>query len=216
MYKDRSSYLWLPYDPLPRSLLLDQYRRRITSIAVHGNSATFDLIRRELSLGCVGLLGTRVAGDDREDASIVVGLPRTSTLIRDLQWESDLKTLGPEGFRIRTTKNANRDVIVIASTTDIGTLYGSFQFLRLLQTQQPIDRLQIDQKPALKLRLLNHWDNLDGSIERGYAGKSLWRWDELPGSMGVRLQEYARANASIGINGSVLNNVNASSEFLTP
>ena len=216
MYQNRSSHLWLQYDQLPRSPLLDQYRRSVTSIAVHGNSATFDLIRRELSLGCVGLLGTRVAGDDSEDASVVVGLPRTSSLIQKLQWDDDLNALGPEGFRIRTIKNAGRDVIVIASTTDIGTLYGAFHFLRLLQTEQPIDRLQIDQKPALKLRLLNHWDNLDGSIERGYAGKSLWKWDELPGSIGVRLQEYARANASIGINGSVLNNVNASSEFLTP
>ncbi len=67
----------------------------------------------------------------------------------------------------------------------------------------------------MKLRLLNHWDNLDRSIERGYAGKSLWNWDELPGQVDPRLRDYARANASIGINGAVLNNVNASAEFLT-
>ena len=67
----------------------------------------------------------------------------------------------------------------------------------------------------MKLRLLNHWDNLDRSIERGYAGKSLWNWDELPGHVDPRLRDYARANASIGINGAVLNNVNASAEFLT-
>jgi alpha-glucuronidase len=122
-----------------------------------------------------------------------------------------LKKLGPEGFRIRTI----RDVIVIASSTDIGALYGAFHFLRLLQTEQPIDRLQIDQKPALKLRLLNHWDNLDGSIERGYAGKSLWDWDDLPERVEPRVRDYARANASLGINGAVLNNVNANAEFLT-
>ena len=65
----------------------------------------------------------------------------------------------------------------------------------------------------MKLRLLNHWDNLDGSIERGYAGKSLWNW--AIGRPITALLDYARANASIGINGSVLNNVNANSEFLT-
>ena len=75
--------------------------------------------------------------------------------------------------------------------------------------------MQIDQKPQLKLRLLNHWDNLDRTIERGYAGKSLWDWDELPKKVDERLVDYARANASIGINGSVINNVNANSQILT-
>jgi alpha-glucuronidase len=189
---DDGSRLWLRYDQLPS--------RRVGSIAVQGQSATFDVIRREL-------LGAGIVVGNSDDASVIVGLPQTSTLIRKLGWEPELQTLGPEGFRIRTIRN----VVVIASTTDVGTLYGTFHFLRLLQTEQPIDSLQIDQKPRLKLRLLNHWDNLDGSIERGYAGKSLW--------MGVdnnrRLLDYARANASIGINGSVLNNVNANSEFLT-
>ena len=184
--------LWLRYDQLPS--------RRAGSIAVQGQSATFDVIRREL-------LGAGIVVSNSDDASVIVGLPQTSTFIRKLGWEPALQKLGPEGFRIRTIRN----VVVIASTTDIGTLYGTFHFLRLLQTEQPIDRLQIDQRPALKLRLLNHWDNLDGSIERGYAGKSLW----IGMDNNQRLLVYARANASIGINGSVLNNVNANSEFLT-
>ena len=206
--------LWLRYDRLP-SQSLDNYRQRVRSIAVEGQSATFDVIRGELSEGCAGLLGTRVEVGSRDDASVVVGLPQTSALVRKLRWEAELKKLGPEGFRIRTIRDANRDVIVIASTTDIGTLYGAFHFLRLLKTEQPIDRLQIDQTPRLKLRLLNHWDNLDGSIERGYAGKSLWKWEELPGRIDPRLTDYARANASLGINGTLLNNVNASSQILT-
>jgi alpha-glucuronidase len=194
--------LWLRYEPLP-------HRESIKSIAVHGKSATFDVIRDELSQGCKGLLGAPVVVGDSDDASVIVGLPQTSTFIRKLQWEAELNKLGPEGYRIRTI---NRNVVVIASTTDIGTLYGAFHFLRLLQTEQPIDHLQIDQQPALKLRLLNHWDNIDGSIERGYAGKSLWMDTDFNRQ---RLLDYARANASIGINGSVLNNVNANSEFLT-
>ena len=206
--------LWLRYDPLP-ARPAEMYRGRVKSIAVQGRSATFDLIRAEFSQSYASLLGTQLAVGERDDASVVVGLPQTSMLIRKLQWEPQLKRLGPEGFRIRTVRHANRDVIVIASTTDIGALYGTFHFLRLLQTEQPIDHLVVDQKPALQLRLLNHWDNLDGSIERGYAGKSLWDWDELPGKVDGRLRDYARANASIGINGTVLNNVNASSELLT-
>jgi alpha-glucuronidase len=202
--------LWLRYEPLP-ARSLSTYRQRIKSISVQGQSATFDVIRAELNEGCSGLLGTSVEIRNRDDTSVVVGLPQTSNLIRRLRWEPALKSLGPEGFRIRTIKDGSRDVIVIASTTDIGTLYGTFHFLRLLQTEQPIDHLQIDQRPALKLRLLNHWDNIDGSIERGYAGKSLW----MGRDDNERLRDYARANASIGINGSVLNNVNSNSEFLT-
>ena len=206
--------LWLRYDELPPASV-QIYRARIKSVAVQGQSATFDAIRRELTAGCSGLLGTPVVVGDRDDMSVVVGLPETSALIQKLKWEAELKSLGQEGYRIRSVKVANRDVIVIASSTDIGTLYGAFHFLRLLQSGESIDRLQIDQKPALKLRLLNHWDNLDRSIERGYAGKSLWNWDELPHKIDPRLGDYARTNASIGINGAVLNNVNASSEFLT-
>jgi alpha-glucuronidase len=71
-------------------------------------------------------------------------------------------------------------------------------------------RVPFTQRPRYALRVLDHWDNLDGSVERGYAGKSLWKWDELPGTLDPRYTVYARANASIGINGVVLNNVNAS------
>ncbi|HET8782442.1 MAG TPA: alpha-glucuronidase family glycosyl hydrolase, partial [Pyrinomonadaceae bacterium] len=186
--------LWLRYEGM-----------QTRTVAVHGRSATFDAIRDELRNA--GLTQTEGA-----KPSIVIGCPETSTFISRLNWQADLKRLGPEGYRIRTVNN----VVVIASTTDVGALYGAFHFLRLLQTEQPIDRLRIDEKPALQRRLLNHWDNLDGSIERGYAGKSLWNWDELPEKIDPRLRDYARANASIGINGAVLNNVNASSEFLTP
>lgn len=206
--------LWLRYDQLPKQSL-ERYRRQIKSIAVQGTSPTFDAIRRELSLGCSGLLGTSVVVGDRDDASVAVGLPQTSPLIGKLRWEAELKKLGPEGYRIRTIRDGDRAAVVIASTSDTGALYGAFHFLRLLQIEQPLDRLQVDQSPRLKLRLLNHWDNLDGSIERGYAGKSLWNWAELPQHVDPRLTDYARANASIGINGAVLNNVNANAQILT-
>jgi len=201
--------LWLRYEKLPSA---DRYRQSIQSIAVQGKSATFDAIRRELSVGCAGLLGTPIVVGDRDEASVIVGTPETSGFIHRLGWDAELKNLGLEGYRIRTIRSGK---VVIASTTDVGALYGTFHFLRLLQTEQPLARLQLDQSPRLKLRILNHWDNLDGSIERGYAGKSLWNWSELPAHIDPRLTDYARANASIGINGSVLNNVNANAQILT-
>jgi alpha-glucuronidase len=191
--------LWLRYDQLP-SRSLNIYRQHLKSISIQGDSATFDTIRAELNSACSGLLGTPVTvSQDRSDqASVIVGLPKTSSFIRKLGWENELKNLGEEGFRIRTVKIARRSIIIIASNTDIGALYGVFYFLRLLQTEQPIDSLRLDQGLRVQLRILNHWDNIDGTIERGYAGKSLWNWEELPTRVDPRLRDYARANASVG------------------
>lgn len=116
------------------------------------------------------------------------------------------------------------DSSIIASSS-IGILYGAYDLLRLQETGN-LSHLSKTEKPAVNLRILNHWDNLDGSIERGYAGKSIWKWDEIildkagefkniSKNLRNRLITYARSNASIGINGAVLNNVNASPQMMT-
>ena len=208
--------LWLRYDPLPRRMV-EVYRPRVASVVVEGKSPTLDAIRTELAGGCTGLLGGSVplAEKVERDGAVVVGTPQSSPLVAGLGWQRQLDALGPEGFRIRSAKLGGRPVTVIASGGEAGALYGAFHFLRLLQTQQPINNLDISQKPRLQLRVLNHWDNLDRSVERGYAGRSLWDWEALPGKVDPRLVDYARANASAGINGSVLNNVNANSKSLS-
>jgi alpha-glucuronidase len=91
-----------------------------------------------------------------------------------------------------------------------------FHFLKLLQTHQTITKLAVKSSPKLTHRILNHWDNLDRTVERGYAGFSLWEWHKLPDYLDSRYTDYARANASIGINGTVLTNVNANALILTP
>ena len=103
----------------------------------------------------------------------------------------------------------------MASAGDSGALYGTFHLLRLLSTATPIQRLDVREKPRHQVRILNHWDNLDGSIERGYGGRSLWKWEELPATIDPRLHDYARANVSIGLNGTVINSVNANPKSLT-
>ena len=106
----------------------------------------------------------------------------------------------------------------IKAGNDLGLLYGAYTLLRLQQTGSRQLKEGIKSEPYYSLRLLNHWDNLDGSIERGYAGNSIF-WDKdqanLTKKNTQRLIEYARANASVGINGTVLNNVNASPKILT-
>ncbi|HEU4583574.1 MAG TPA: alpha-glucuronidase family glycosyl hydrolase [Polyangiaceae bacterium] len=125
-----------------------------------------------------------------------------------------LDELGRDGFALVTsTAGAPRTAIVGAS--DLGILYGAFQLLRLLQTGGDIRALALASSPRLGLRILNHWDNLDRTVERGYAGFSLWDWQKLPDYLDPRYTDYARACASIGINGSVLTNVNADALVLT-
>ena len=121
--------------------------------------------------------------------------------------------LGSDGYWIRTATDGKS--ITISSIGDAGLLYGAFQLLRMQQTGASMNRLDIKESPSYKIRILNHWDNLDRTIERGYAGRSLWNWDELPATLSPRYEAYARANASVGINGTVLNNVNASPEVLS-
>ncbi len=120
------------------------------------------------------------------------------------------KSLGKEGYRI-VPRDAD---ITVTANSGIGLLYGAYHLLRLQSTGATPDTTVVE-TPAFDMRVLNHWDNLDGTIERGYAGRSLWKWDELPAVISPRYKEYARANASVGINGVVLNNVNASSRILS-
>ncbi|MEY8759044.1 alpha-glucuronidase [Chryseobacterium tongliaoense] len=127
----------------------------------------------------------------------------------ELRTEKSLTNL-KDGFKITSTP----EKITISAGKEIGLLYGVYHILRLQQTKSDIKNINSTEKPSYDVRILNHWDNLDGSIERGYAGRSLWKWEQLPGTISPRYQEYARANASIGINAVVLNNVNTSPNML--
>lgn len=145
-----------------------------------------------------------------------------------------------EGYNIYARPAQQGDNIqyeaTITASNPIGLLYGAYELIRLQNTdayntgsgnQQNFSKaIDETEKPQVALRILNHWDNLDGSIERGYAGKSIFKWEEIKlgkngkggsisKSLHDRLITYARANASLGINGSVLNNVNASPKMMT-
>jgi alpha-glucuronidase len=214
---DEDGYkLWLRY--AQPGDVTRRYRRLVRQIRVDGSSATCGIIRAELGLATRAMLGSKVPLRESElqAGTVIVGTPENSALVRGLNWTASLRAVGDEGFIIRSVLLARQPVTVIASNSEIGALYGGFHFLRLMQTGQPIDRLDMTERPALQLRLMNHWDNPDGTIERGYAGRSLWQWHELPGTLNPRYADYARACASIGINGAVINNVNADVRILTP
>ncbi|MBS1793188.1 MAG: alpha-glucuronidase [Acidobacteria bacterium] len=205
--------LWLRYDALPAGNAA-LYRPRVASLDIGGDSATAAAIRDELKTGLGGLLGAEIPLSGKlNDGAVLAGTPQNSPAIAALKLP--LADLGDDGFVIRSVRIKGKNVTAIAARSELGALYGAFHFLRLVQTLQPIANLNVTEKPKIALRMLNHWDNPDGSIERGYAGKSLWNWAELPEKIDPRLRDYARADASVGINGAVLNNVNASAQILT-
>ena len=117
----------------------------------------------------------------------------------------------PEAFRIKS----EGDGLTLSSPSPVGALYGAFALGRIKNSGADLAQTDTTETPFYPLRILNHWDNLDGTVERGYAGGSLWKWDELPDFLSPRLTEYAEKCAEVGINGAVLNNVNASPQILS-
>lgn len=207
--------LWLRYHPV-EAQFHPRYRPLATTL-VHGTKTpSLAAARQELERGLGGLLGgaPTASAQVTGDGAILIGTPWSSPAIAALNLP--LARAGDEGYLIRSLVLNGRSATVIAANSDKGVLYGAFHLLRLIQTRQPLERLDIIEAPRVKVRLLNHWDNLDRSVERGYSGASLWAWHKLPDYRDPRYIDYARANASIGINGTVLNNVNSNAAILTP
>jgi alpha-glucuronidase len=207
--------LWLRYRAIDSSAHPAQVHG-VSSIVAGESTEILVSAADELRRGLQGLLAREVpvARAVNGPGAVVFGTPRSSQHIAALRLP--LEDLGNEGYLIRAAQVGGHAVTVIAANSDVGVLYGSFHFLRLLQTRQRIDLVDIRSRPRTQLRLLNHWDNLDRHVERGYAGQSIWDWHKLPGYVDPRYTDYARANASIGINGAVLTNVNANATSLTP
>ena len=209
--------LWLRYQPLQDKGIQLNYRKQITGYFIDGSSETLSIAKEELSNGLSGLLGLKYTQSNSASSpsvSLIAG-QGTSPALSHTGIGQLLLDIGEEGFIIVSKTINGKKKIIVSGNTDKSVLYGIFHLLRLIQAQQPLDQLKIVSVPKLKLRMLNHWDNLDRTVERGYAGFSLWNWHTLPGLIDQRYKDYARANASIGINGTVLTNVNANATILT-
>jgi alpha-glucuronidase len=192
--------LWLRYRPV-ESRSLTAYQPHATAI-IAGNTPILTSAGAELKRGLDGLLGQKTPFVDQPVDGAIVLISGDANIAAD-------------GFRIDAQVRDGKAVTVITGQNDQGVLYGVFRYLRLIQTRQSLDKLVITDAPKIKRRIIDHWDNLDGHIERGYAGHSIFDWWRLPDLIDARLTDYARAEASIGVNGVVLNNVNAKADSLT-
>jgi len=210
--------LWLRYRQLPNGPRLTEYRKTLTRVVADASSPTIDAASDELTRGLGGLLGNAITADRSvtSNGSIILGTPKSSPIVASLKLDAALKSAGNEGFVLRSTTVAGKQATVIAANSDVGVLYGAFDLLRRVQTLQSVSGLAVTSAPRIQVRMLDHWDNLNRTVERGYAGQSLWDWPNLPETLPERYRDYARANASIGINGAALTNVNANAKFLTP
>lgn len=207
------SDLWLRYKPLPPATA-KEYAAKIQSVVCNADSPTRNLAKDELLQAWKGLVGWSLAEVKHiQNGSIVIGTA-SDKAVGELIDQSAISGCGAEGFLLKSVNSGGKQVVVLAANTDIGLLYGVFEFIRTLQQGKSIAEINANEKPSYSRRILNHWDNPDGTVERGYAGHSIWKWDELPQIISPRYEKYARANASVGINGTVLNNVNAKPETL--
>jgi alpha-glucuronidase len=200
-YADDGYRLWLKYEKITNEVKRKAYAARLSQVSINFTDPTIIVALKELNMASVGMLGINVKEVEKISADNY-GLELKVQNIADPN---------PEAYQIKTINKR----LVISGNTSKGVLYGVFEFLKMIQKEESITKIDISSSPKIQLRLLNHWDNNNGTIERGYAGMSLWKWYELPERIDPRYIDYARANASIGINGTVINNVNASARFIT-
>ncbi|MDD2303740.1 MAG: alpha-glucuronidase family glycosyl hydrolase [Prolixibacteraceae bacterium] len=214
IFAEDGSELWLRYKALPVALS-KEYSQQLQFITFETNSLTRKIAGAELEKALKGMLG-RVLSKSRkiQEKTIIIGTLEDKS-VRQFISEDTLCMCGDEGFILKSVDFKGDKILLLAANQDVGLLYGVFELIRQIQQGHQLSNLNLKEKPSYNRRILNHWDNLDGTVERGYAGHSIWKWEELPEKISPKYEFYARANASIGINGTVLNNVNASPQILS-
>jgi alpha-glucuronidase len=206
---------WLRYERIIEPMRQFVYSGLSGPITSVDDSVVIASARNELRRGLSSLLG-RDFGEtpDISKASVVLGT--ADTIRRRLPSVSVPQLTNSGAFWLGTTTVSNRRVTIVAGRDDRGVLYGAFAFLRHVALYDPVDALNAHEEPAAPLRWTNEWDNLDGAIERGYAGRSIFFESGQVAADLTRAGEYARLLASVGVNGCAVNNVNADARAIAP
>ncbi|UZR96951.1 alpha-glucuronidase family glycosyl hydrolase [Chondrinema litorale] len=209
--------LWLRYQPVTNSQHKEYIQSLFTEVLIDDNSATAKVIKEELDRAFLGMLGNKptIIQNLTTYTGLIIATSESQIVKSNSTLLEKVNELSNEGFLIDFVNSQGQKHLAVLAKKPVGLLYGSFYLLRQLQAGNQIEHAY-SSSPKIKNRLLNHWDNLDRTVERGYAGFSIWDWHKLPGYIDQRYIDYARANASIGINGTVLTNVNANALVLTP
>ncbi|MBN7812586.1 alpha-glucuronidase [Algoriphagus sp. H41] len=209
--------LWLDYSPVQNTQLRSDLSRLYSGFYFFGKSPTYEVIQKELTLSGEKMLGQSPVFTTERLAQTQVWLGTREELsqVLSLQQQTSLRALGEDGFWRGPITFQGKTYYAIIGNRPVGVLYGVFDWLKSIQTDSFDKTAEKTDSPKVRLRMLNHWDNLDRTVERGYAGFSIWDWHKLPGYVDPRYLDYARANASLGINAVSLTNVNANARILT-
>jgi alpha-glucuronidase len=202
---------WLRFAPVANSQQLEAYRAWGREIVTAGPmSEVLETAVTELADGLRSMLGTAPVrtGSAAHAQSILLGVQGQSEVIDEALTTLTASLPDRDGYVIKTASAEGRRLLVLAGQSEKGALYAVFHLLRLMQCGESLDELAIAEAPKNGLRMMNQWDNMNGSIERGYAGKSIfYRDNEIVKDM-TRVRDYARLLASVGINAIAVNNVN--------
>jgi alpha-glucuronidase len=208
---------WLRYAPLDGPTLERARAAVPATLVVLGHAPVIESARAELTRGLASILGRPVQSADSPSNTdaVVVGT------VADVRQALPGVTFAPgddtaDGYWLQSAEASGHRYLVVAGSTDRGTLYGAFALLRTMATGAPLANLHEHQAPYARLRWINQWDNLNGTIERGYGGRSIF-WDNGHVRADLtRVGEYGRLLASLGINAVSVNNVNADPRLLSP
>lgn len=206
---------WLRYPPVPSRVLADMYDRLPATVVTLTDSPVVSSARGEIIRGVRGMLGRTLRFSNHVVPEDIIVLGTVTAIKKEFPQLSGPADLGDDGYWIKSAVLGARDVLFVAGQSERGVLYGSFALLRRMALHERVDRLEETSGPYAPIRWVNQWDNLDGSIERGYGGRSIFFEGNnvLPDLS--RAGEYARLLASVGINGCTVNNVNANPRVLT-
>ncbi|MEK8215247.1 alpha-glucuronidase family glycosyl hydrolase [Paenibacillus sp. FSL L8-0463] len=197
---------WLSYPVLPQGSAYNQYVKWCRAVKVAEMNNTVQAALQEWQRGIESMLGIKVSSEP-DGLCIAIGtFQGGNELISSVFAEDTLAKVGPEGFAIRSSEE--HDCIAVGASSPAGVLYGVFHLLRLIGSLQSIEGLDEVVNPINGLRMINHWDNFDGSVERGYSGRSfLYENNRFTDDL-ERIRDYARLMSSAGINAIAINNVN--------
>jgi alpha-glucuronidase len=200
---------WLRYAPIEDKSAREQYDAMPAVVVALDDSDIVRSAKDELIRGVRGMLGRTLRDEPQLPKENVILLGTFAAVKKALPELRNLPQVADDGYWLKTVKSNGETHLLVAAPNDRGVLYGTFALLRKIALQQQVLPLSAKSAPFVPIRLLNHWDNLDGSIERGYAGRSIfWKGGHVVEDLS-RVRDYARLMASVGINGCSINNVNA-------
>jgi alpha-glucuronidase len=206
---------WLRYGSLPADLVSARYATLPRDVTLIGDSPVLRTARDEVVRGLDAMLGAPLARASTNDNIVTITLGTLERVRAAARGTALPAQLGTDGFWIGTAGIGGRRSLVVAGQNERGVLYGAFSLLRRIALGEDVAALNERQEPAAPIRWVNHWDNLDGTIERGYAGRSIFFESGRVVDDLTRVRDYGRLLASVGINGVTINNVNANALAIT-